>query len=850
MVDLTQDATNTLIVTSTDIVLNVLTGSVLIVEDSTSPATVISTPTQTTYNPVITLTGTTEAFANVVVTGGSGTTGTVADAFGAWTLPVSLNLSSSNMLVATATDLAGNSGSASVGITHDSTPIFLTMNIPNQTVHTLTFTFTGTTKSGATVTIASLTGSLIFTAPASGDFTGTVNLVADTANMVSVTVQDATLATATGTFAITEDSTAPTLALSTPSGTTTALTRIVLQGTTETGAQISVNNSGTVTLGSATATGAFNLTIPLNANLLNTLDITATDAVGNVGTGTWTVVQDSIGPVISGLTISPALAGPQMIAIYSFATSENSTGTLSIGTGANIPATLVASGVTAGTTHSSLVPGLLANTNYYYAVTATDSAGNTTTSAVRIINSTDTVPPVIIDVTLSDLSTTGASLDFTFTEANFNTAYATGSITITTNTGIVIGTYPTSFSSGVISVGDTALSGLSSGTAYTYSISLTDTFGNTSTATGTFTTPASVALIGGKVTQTGAVSLGAVNAGTTAFSGTTITILSNPDDLDSLTGSLVLSGVTSIVSGTGWNGVLLSPVLVASNLPEAATAPELSALIAASSNTTATYSLGQILQTVKVGAEGVSITAVGGDFQVSFIVSGASIGQDLRIYRSTDGNTWQNSSPDASCLLDALKMCTFRTDHLSYFAVASIIGTPVAVVPPVISSGGGNGGGGGGSLSKDNCPSEDYSSSYYDGTCGVKPTVSVTSPITTGSGKQNVTFTSEIDSVIAINGTISREKLDRYVKDIQNRVYGRTLKNSERIMAFSSMNRYIDTQVKRIADSNKKAVLATIKNRFNGVILGLRQDIINGVTIIPNRKRNNAGSDIMANVVG
>lgn len=71
VVSLTQDASNTLLVTSTDIVANVSTGSILIVEDSTAPVTTIATPAQTTQNTTITLTGTTEAFASLVITGGS-----------------------------------------------------------------------------------------------------------------------------------------------------------------------------------------------------------------------------------------------------------------------------------------------------------------------------------------------------------------------------------------------------------------------------------------------------------------------------------------------------------------------------------------------------------------------------------------------------------------------------------------------------------------------------------------------------------------------------------------------------------------------------------------------------------
>lgn len=591
VVSLTQDAPNMLVVTSTDVVLNVLTGLVLIVEDSTAPVTVIGTPSQTTYNPIITLTGTTEALATVVITGGSGTTSTVADGSGVWTLPVPLNLSSVNTLVATATDLAGNTGSASVAITHDSVTIFLTMSVPDQTVHATTFTFTGTTKSGATIMITSGTGVSIITTPASGDFTGTVNLVPDTANLVSVSAQDATLTTATGSFTITEDSTAPVLVFSSPSGTTTALANAILVGTTETGATISVNNSGTITSGSASGTGSFSITVPLYSNVLNTLNVTATDAVGNTGTGTWTIVQDSTGPIISGFSVTPTLVGPNMIANYVFTTNENSTGVLSIGTGANVLATLVASGTTSGTTHTSMIPGLLANTDYYYTLTTTDSVGNSTTTTVGVINSMDTLPPTIQSATLSHLTTTGATLDYTFTEANFNTLYATGSVTITTSTGVTIGTYPSTFLTGVVSVGTSLLSGLTSATAYVYTIQLADTFGNLSVASGTFTTPTVVPLIGGTVTATGSVQIGTGGSGTTALSGTTVIVISNPNNIGSLTGSLTLSGVTSIVSGSGWNGVLLSPVLVPSNLPQSATAGELNALITALNTTTTTYSL-------------------------------------------------------------------------------------------------------------------------------------------------------------------------------------------------------------------------------------------------------------------
>ncbi len=286
-------------------------------------------------------------------------------------------------------------------------------------------------------------------------------------------------------------------------------------------------------------------------------------------------------------------------------------------------------------------------------------------------------------------------------------------------------------------------------------------------------------------------------------------------------------------------------MLVASNLPEAAVNADIQSLVTALSNTTMTYSIGQIFQTVKVGAEGVSITAVGGAFQVSFITPAASIGQTLNVYRSSDGIIWQNNTPDATCTLDSGKMCTFRTDHLSYFAVASIVGTPVAAAPSYS-----GGGGGGGSVSKDDCPSGDNSPSYYDRTCGTSTNATASGSVVTGTGKQNVTFTSDLGSIIDTNGTVSKERFEQFVQDIRYKVYVKNLNNSVRILSFSSMNRYLDTQIGLTDNAKRKAILSTLKVRFNDMIASLRRDIANGVTTIPNRKKNNSSAGVTVPVVG
>jgi len=56
------------------------------------------------------------------------------------------------------------------------------------------------------------------------------------------------------------------------------------------------------------------------------------------------------------------------------------------------------------------------------------------------------------------------------------------------------------------------------------------------------------------------------------------------------------------------------------------------------------------------------------DAYISFEVSNGTVGKVLDIYRSDDGATWTANTPDATCTLDSSLMCSFWTDHLSYFA--------------------------------------------------------------------------------------------------------------------------------------------------------------------------------------
>ncbi len=127
--------------------------------------------------------------------------------------------------------------------------------------------------------------------------------------------------------------------------------------------------------------------------------------------------------------------------------------------------------------------------------------------------------------------------------------------------------------------------------------------------------------------------------------------------------------------------------------------------------------------------------------------------------------------------------------------------------------------------------------------CGTKSTTSAGQ--VTENTKPNVTYTSDINSLVTTNGVVSKEKLDRFVNDIQYRVYTRTSNNTTRIAAFSTMIRYVNGQIALTSDTNKKIVLSTLKNRFNRIIMSLKQDILNGVVTTPNRKKNDTNQDLV-----
>ncbi|MEI7558594.1 MAG: hypothetical protein WCJ45_07535 [bacterium] len=70
-----------------------------------------------------------------------------------------------------------------------------------------------------------------------------------------------------------------------------------------------------------------------------------------------------------------------------------------------------------------------------------------------------------------------------------------------------------------------------------------------------------------------------------------------------------------------------------------------------------------------------------GYFTVTIYVVGYN-GQTIKVFRSEDGDTRTKNSPDETCYVTG-NICSFRTDHLSFFAPAKVVASQVVTTPSV-----------------------------------------------------------------------------------------------------------------------------------------------------------------------
>ncbi len=438
----------------------------------------------------------------------------------------------------------------------------------------------------------------------------------------------------------------------------------------------------------------------------------ASGVVGGISGTTVTATTDS-----SAMTIDNT--NPTFTITSSTASRTGATTTVSgTGTETNISTLVVNQSTTSfawGVWSTGVALAGWANT---IVVTGTDLAWNvwvTTGSITRLTYISSSIPTIL----------SGDAMRFSFITDLISTwfvAYGTTGLNTIANS---VYTWPTQ--AHIIT-----LSSLIAETNYLYRIyAKNSALTGTRTDTGSFTIhTTSTASTAGDTTTSWATSLiWATNAWFTFASTGTLTVSGGTNALIISTSGFIIEAE----NGT-WNGELLPPttsitwaVLGTSILP------------ASSTNNGSTTTTRTVLTTIHVGSDTDNLIASGAGttyFTVSFVIAGGVAGDVIKLYRSEDASTWAANTPDATCTLDANKVCSFHTDHLSYFA--SVKETTSANP---------SGWAGWSVSSVDYCPSGDTSASYYDGLC------STTTPVVT-----NTTNT----WALLVDATYSKELNDAY----------------------------------------------------------------------------------------
>ncbi|QYE85871.1 BapA prefix-like domain-containing protein [Pseudomonas aeruginosa] len=251
--------------------------------DSVAPAAPVVNPSNGAE-----ISGTAEPGATVTLTDGSGNPiGQVtADGSGNWSFTPSTPLADGTVVNATATDPAGNTGGQGSTTVDAIAPATPTVNLSNGS------SLSGTAEPGSTVILTDGNGNPIaeVTADGSGNWTYTPSTPIANGTVVNVAAQDAA-GNSSPPATVTVDSSAPPAPVINPSN------GVVISGTAEAGATVTLTDAGGNPIGQVTADGSGNWSFTPGTPLANGTVIvaTATDPTGNTGPQAATTV-DAVAP--------------------------------------------------------------------------------------------------------------------------------------------------------------------------------------------------------------------------------------------------------------------------------------------------------------------------------------------------------------------------------------------------------------------------------------------------------------------------------------------------------------------------------------------------------------------------
>lgn len=390
--------------------------------DTTPPALAVTSPAdgEVTNDPTVSIGGTSEANAaiSITVTDASGTAtplSTTANAQGDWTVDTSALADGTYTLSVEASDALGNTTTPVTStFTVDTMAPALAVTSPadGALTNNNVVSISGTCEAGAaiSITVTDASGAvtvLTTTADAQGDWTVDTSALGDDTYTVSVTATDGannTSAPSTSTFTV--DTTAPVIAISTPT-TGQILTEMVsTTGTTEAGANVtlSLQDATGAEVATATATadaaGAWSGMFTASMSGDYTIVATTADAAGNSASDQVTFTVDLRTPMLDLESPADDLETSEVRPVFSGSVDLDATVEVVIFDDQGNEVARYAGMTDANGTFTITPDADLADGTYTAEVTATSANGKTSTSTVTF--TVDTLAPTLTIATPAD----------------------------------------------------------------------------------------------------------------------------------------------------------------------------------------------------------------------------------------------------------------------------------------------------------------------------------------------------------------------------------------------------------------------------------------------------------------
>ncbi|HEV8324921.1 MAG TPA: Ig-like domain-containing protein [Myxococcota bacterium] len=390
-VNLVPDTTNTLEVTATDAAGNVSAPATAVIEHRTGSVSVDPLPPYTNL-PSVVVTGTAASFGTPIeITGGAAVASGPSDAAdGSFAVSVPLITNMVNML--DVHEMGSAAGGVVVTITHDDiAPPPPTVNPPATPTSAVMATIDGSGEAGAMIDLTR-TAPSAFSGAATVDSTGAffvpVDLAPNATNTFVLTQTDlaGNVSVATMPVDIVQDSTTPDPPAITapPPGTNyTNLPSVMVSGNVANpgaGVMAVVRRDGTeiASTGADVTSGAFTVTVTLNPNTTNTLEVFSRVGASDSGVAIVTVIHDDVAPALPVGALITATVSSCLLSTT--ATVTGSAGAVEAGArvvidppagGATVETTASATGSFTRTVNVGSLP-----CNSSVTVTAFDAAGN------------------------------------------------------------------------------------------------------------------------------------------------------------------------------------------------------------------------------------------------------------------------------------------------------------------------------------------------------------------------------------------------------------------------------------------------------------------------------------------